>query len=79
MKKKKVQTAAAAERAEFIHDLAKLVQEMIPDRAPGAEDFDPERWVAHWLKVRQPALAGRTPESYLGIVEGRRCTGCSCS
>lgn len=64
-------SSATTKRAAFIRDLAKLVLEMIPDRAPGAEDFDAERWVVRWLKVRQPALAGRTPESYLGTVEGR--------
>jgi hypothetical protein len=71
MKRDKFLTPAAAERAAFICDLAKLVCDMIPDGAPGAENFDAERWVVRWLKLRQPALAGRTLGSYLGTVEGR--------
>lgn len=64
-------SSATTKRAAFIRDSAKLVLEMIPDRAPGAEDFDAERWVVRWLKEPQPALAGRTPRSYMGTAEGR--------
>lgn len=64
-------SSATTKRATFIRDLAKLVRDMIPDGVPGAEDFDAERWVVQWLKERQPALAGRTPGSYMGTMEGR--------
>lgn len=44
---------------------AVMVQE-----AGGAEDFDPARWIAGWLKSPIPALAGRHPAEFLSTRSG---------
>ncbi|SEB19812.1 putative toxin-antitoxin system antitoxin component, TIGR02293 family [Variovorax sp. YR216] len=44
---------------------AVMVQE-----AGGADDFDPARWIATWLKSPVPALAGRRPAEFLSTRSG---------
>lgn len=65
------ENASATERAEFVAELVRMVEEMIPERAIGAEGFDASKWVAQWLDQSQPALAGNSPASYLDTANGR--------
>ncbi|WP_435574661.1 MbcA/ParS/Xre antitoxin family protein [Alterluteimonas muca] len=54
--------------------LAQLLEELRaregPDRWP--QDFDPETWLAEWIRRPQPALDGRTPAELLEDEDGFR-------
>lgn len=63
--------SGASERALFIAGLVKTIEDMIPAGAPQAKGFDAPKWIAQWLEVKQPALGGQTPGSFLDTAEGR--------
>lgn len=63
--------AASSERAVFLAELVKIVQEMIPeDRAQEAE-FNAAEWVGRWIENPLPALDGAAPIQYFATGDGR--------
>jgi uncharacterized protein (DUF2384 family) len=57
------------QRAMFIADLTKMVEDIIPEAR--AASFDASRWVTCWLATPQFALGGRTPEELMVSAAGR--------
>lgn len=55
-----------------IIELINAVEEMVRrDPAEGAESFDAERWVGHWIQMTIPALAGQRPIDLMDTAVGR--------
>ena len=62
------------DQSERIIGLQKLigqVESMVIESGNPA-DFDPARWVAHWLETPSPALGGDKPADYMDTIEGQR-------
>ncbi|WMJ70852.1 antitoxin Xre/MbcA/ParS toxin-binding domain-containing protein [Stenotrophomonas sp. 24(2023)] len=54
-------------------DLITKVEDMLAaDPGPaGAQGFDVEKWVGHWIRTPQPALGGRPPAELMDTPSGR--------
>lgn len=55
-----------------IIELINAVEEMVRrDPAEGAESFDAERWVGHWIQMTIPALGSQRPIDLMDTAAGR--------
>lgn len=62
----------ATERAVFVDELVKMVEEMLPQGRAAETGFDASKWVvARWLETSQPVLGGEPPKAYLDMAKGR--------
>lgn len=65
-----------SELALGLQGLIGQVEDMVAgSAAEKAAGFDASGWLAVWLKQPLPALGGRTPASYLDVVEGQKLIG----
>jgi putative toxin-antitoxin system antitoxin component (TIGR02293 family) len=62
------------DQSERIIGLQKLIGqvESMVIESGNPQDFDPARWVAHWLETPSPALGGDKPADYMDTIEGQR-------
>ncbi len=60
-----------SERLLGVASLIDMVQTMVEQSGDPA-GFDAARWVAGWLSMPLPALAGATPASYMDTFEGQK-------